>query len=176
MKITRSEPSWPSADIARIAIEYAADGLLVIDAEGFIRFANPAAKSLFSCQTDTLVGFQIGFPASTEPVELALPCKDGLRHVEMRAVEIDWEGRTASLASLREITDRKRAEDTLQVHAESLQRQNDDLTRFMLASVAREMNMIHLKEEVNELCTRLGLPIRYRIPSGEPAVREVPKP
>ncbi len=148
-------------------MEYSVDGLLVIDAEGFIRFANPAAISLFSCKTDTLVGFQIGFPASSESVELALPFEGGLRHVEMRAVEIDWEGRTASLASLRDITDRKRAEEILQSHVDRLQRQNDDLTRFMLASAAREMKMIQLKEEVNELCTHLGVPPRYRIPASD---------
>ena len=38
---------------------------------------------------------------------------------------------------------------------------NEDLTRFNHAMVGREMRMIDLKKEVNELCAQAGQPPRY---------------
>ena len=105
--------SLPSDELARKVIEHSVDGLLVIDAAGVVRFANPAAISLFAGRTTELVGFHLGSPAIHEPVELILPGGTSPRYVEMRSTEIIWEGRTASLASLRDITERKQAEDAL---------------------------------------------------------------
>jgi PAS domain S-box-containing protein len=105
--------SLPSDELARKVIEHSVDGLLVIDAEGVVRFANPAAISLFAGRTTELVGFHLGAPAIHEPVELILPSGTSPRYVEMRSTEIIWEGRTASLASLRDITERKLAEEAL---------------------------------------------------------------
>lgn len=102
-----------SEDLARKVIQQSVDGLLVIDAEGVVRFANPAAIALFADKTSELVGFQVGMPAINEPVEIVLPGRESTRYVEMRSTEIVWEGRGANLASLRDITDRKRAEDAL---------------------------------------------------------------
>jgi PAS domain S-box-containing protein len=100
----------PSGHFCRMVFEYSVDGLLVIDAEGIVQFANPAAIALFGHRTKELVGFYIGIPAIYEPVELLLPRGSQTRYVEMRSAQIVWAGRTASLASLRDITDRKQAE------------------------------------------------------------------
>lgn len=104
----------PNADLAWRVIENSVDGLLVIDSYGVVQFANPAAVSLFAGRTDQLVGFQIGAPAITGAVELILPGAGGIRYVEMRASEIEWEGGAASLASLRDITESKSAGTQLQ--------------------------------------------------------------
>ena len=77
---------------------------MVIDSEGVVRFANVAARALFEGTTRDLVGFHLGVPAILEPVELLLRRGSGMRHVEMRSCEILWEGRPASLASLRDLT------------------------------------------------------------------------
>lgn len=52
------------------------------------------------------------------------------------------------------ITERKRAEN-------ALQDSNRDLTRFNTAAVGRELRMIDLKKEINELCQQAGKPPRY---------------
>jgi PAS domain S-box-containing protein len=161
-RIVRSE------DFTRKVVESSVDGLLVIDAEGLVRFANPAAIALFEGSTSQLVGFQFGCPAIHEPVEMTLPGGQGPRYVEMRCAEIDWEGQPASLASFRDITARKRAEESLQAVAEDLRQRNADLLRFNRAAAGRELRMIALKEEVNELCRKLGQPQLYPIPA-EPA-------
>jgi PAS domain S-box-containing protein len=62
-----------------------------------------------------------------------------------------------------DITERKRAEERKQQHAEELRAMNEELTRFNTAMVGRELRMIELKQEVNELCQRAGLPQRYAL-------------
>jgi PAS domain-containing protein len=111
-------------ELARTVFEHSVDGLLVIDSEGIVRFANPAAVSLFSGRTKELTGFHLGSPAIDEAVEIALAGGDGLRHVEMRSTEIAWEGRPATLAALRDITERKRAEEELRKQADELRAQS----------------------------------------------------
>jgi len=59
---------------------------------------------------------------------------------------------------LMDITARKQAEA-------ALQESNDELTRFNQAAVGRELRMIELKEQVNELCIQLGQPPRYPLDS-----------
>jgi PAS domain-containing protein len=154
-----------SDDIARIVIDHSVDGLLVIDQDGFIRFANRAAISLFAGRTEKLVGFHLGAPAIHESVELIIPAVGDNRHVEMRSAEITWEGRAATLASLRDITERKQSAEALQASADELRERNRELMRFNQSAVGRELRMIELKKEVNELCEKLGEPPRYRVPT-----------
>jgi PAS domain-containing protein len=153
-----------SDDLSRKVVEHSVDGLLVIDKQGIVQFANPAAVALFTNKTKDLVGVHLGAPAIHEPVEVILPGGDGMRYVEMRATEIFWEGTSASLASLRDITERKQTEEALRASAETLRERNVELMRFNRTTVGRELRMIELKEEINQLCTRLGEPPRYRIP------------
>jgi nitrogen-specific signal transduction histidine kinase len=166
-----SNLSLPDVDLARKVIEHSVDGLLVIDAEGVVRFANLAAMSLFAGRTSQLVGFNVGAPAVHEAVELIFPGGKSARYVEMRSTEIEWEGRIANLASLRDITEHKLAGSALQKQAAELQLQtaelhkrNSELIRFNRAAVGRELRMIELKREVNELSVRLGEGVRHRIP------------
>ncbi|MDB4882894.1 MAG: sensor protein [Gemmatimonadetes bacterium] len=88
-----------------------ADGIIVVNDEGIIRFANPAAEQLFARSSNDLVGTYLGFPAvageSTE-IDVVQPHGDTVS-VELRVVDLEWESQRAHLASLRDITDRRRA-------------------------------------------------------------------
>jgi PAS domain-containing protein len=162
-------------DLARKVIEHSVDGLLVIDADGVVQFANPAAVTLFASRTRQLTGFHLGAPASHGPVEITLAGGDSVRYVEMRSTDIPWEGRKATLAALRDITERKRAEEALQKQTEELRERNSALVSFNRAAVGRELRMIELKQEVNELCGKLGEPARHRIPGHEVSAPATPK-
>ena len=95
----------------RAVIERNADAIIVIDHAGVVRFANDAALTLFRRSADELVGSPFGFPMlAGETTELDLPLASGARVVEMRVVESEWEGQPALLASLRDVTERKEAE------------------------------------------------------------------
>jgi PAS domain S-box-containing protein len=62
---------------------------------------------------------------------------------------------------VRDTTERKLAEDALAQSHTRLQTHADELSRFNRVAVGREVRMIDLKKEINELCARLGEAARY---------------
>lgn len=99
----------------RNLIEKTADGVVVVSADGLIRYVNPAAEALLGRPSDKLIGALFGRPLTAgETTEIDL-CPVPRRAsssspvVEMRVVEIDWKGQPAFLATLHDITERKQA-------------------------------------------------------------------
>jgi len=103
-------------------VEKSADGIVVVDRDGVMQFVNHAAEVLFGRKAKELVGELFGFPVmGGEVIEL-----DVIRHgkepgiSEMRVVETEWNGQNAYLALLRDITERKLAEESLRKANEKL--------------------------------------------------------
>jgi len=95
----------------RDVIEANADAIVVVDHEGIVRFANGAATTLFGRSVAELIGAPFGFPVvADETTEIDVVAPSGSRTAEMRIVASHWEGRPAHIASLRDITERKVAE------------------------------------------------------------------
>ncbi len=101
------------SDLIRI-IEKSADSILVFDDDGIVKFMNPAAKKLFTALLE--VGDEFAYPlVNDETTELDLIAADGKRYVaEMRVTSIEWASSTCCLAMLRDITERKLTEETLE--------------------------------------------------------------
>jgi serine phosphatase RsbU (regulator of sigma subunit)/DNA-binding NarL/FixJ family response regulator len=96
----------------RNIIENDADGIVIVDEGGSMRFANPAARRLFGRGAEQLLGRPFPFALSPGEVSehtIAGPDGGGVP-VEMRTVAIEWEGRKAHLASLRDISERMERE------------------------------------------------------------------
>jgi signal transduction histidine kinase len=87
-----------------------ADSILIVDGEGGVSFANPAAEELF--RRPNLLGRPFGFPLSPGKVaEIEIPVPGGSPKTgEMRVVDIEWQGRPAYLVTVRDITERQQAE------------------------------------------------------------------
>ena len=69
---------------------------------------------------------------------------------------------TASKAAFeKEVGERRKAEEQLQKYMEELRATNEELAAFNRAMVGRELRMIELKKEINELCALAGHPPRY---------------
>ncbi len=66
-----------------------------------------------------------------------------------------------------DITVRKQAEQELQKQTEELRASNSRLSAFNRVAVDRELRMIEMKREVDELCVKIGEPPRYRHPEDE---------
>lgn len=96
----------------RLVLDCMADAAVVVDAQGVIRYANAAAAALFRKTPRELLGEPLGCPivlnAAIES-ELSRPGR-GSVPVEWHATDIPWEDQTAVLVSMRDLTDRRRAD------------------------------------------------------------------
>jgi signal transduction histidine kinase/ActR/RegA family two-component response regulator len=92
-------------------VDKSADGVVVVNPVGTICFANAAAQSMLGRSLDELWGQPFGVPVKPgETVEMNLPSPDPGPHVaEIRVVATRWQGEPALLATLRDVTQRKRA-------------------------------------------------------------------
>jgi signal transduction histidine kinase/PAS domain-containing protein len=90
------------------------DGIIIVDKRGIVRFVNPAVESLFGCKAEQLLGESLDFLPAIEggKTELGIVRGDGEKGVaEIRVVEVRYQGEAAYLVSLRDITERKQAEE-----------------------------------------------------------------
>ena len=89
------------------------DGIIVVDGAGAIRFANPAAEALFGRPAAELVGAPFGHAAVVgDTTEIDIVRRGGATvTAELRSVETEWEGAPMRLVALRDVTDRRHAEE-----------------------------------------------------------------
>ena len=163
-----------------------ADAIVVVDEAGFVQFANPAAEDLLR-RGGALVGTQFGFPVSDgETAELDLV---GGRAAEMRVVELTWAGGPAWLASLRDVTQRREAEDaarrlwrerTAREEAEKERRRLQSLLQRAPAGILTTRGPEHVCAFANPVMRRLaggrelaGRPLGEALPElvGSPFLR-----
>lgn len=88
------------------------DGTIVVDNQGVIQFSNPAAQALFGRSAKELLQAPFGFPVEDFSLsEIEIRRTNGqCVPVEMRAVNVTWEGKPAFLAMLRDLTAQKQAQ------------------------------------------------------------------
>lgn len=88
--------------------------------------------------------------------------KDGsVFPAEMFVNYFHYQGRDVYFTAIRDISERWQAEKALLRRASELQQRNNELARFNNVAVGRELRMIQLKEEVNQLLANAGQPPRY---------------
>ena len=92
-----------------------ADAIIVVSEDGQVLFTNPAAETLLGNKKKDLINKSFNYPLvkgkKSEINIIVRGKKDTV--AEMNVVEINWEGKPASLASLRDITERKQMEEVI---------------------------------------------------------------
>jgi len=96
-------------------VEKSADGILVVDLKGVVRFINTTAISQFKRKKRGVIGELLGRPiVAGEVAEVEIVRLDDANGLaEMRTVETMWDGEPAYLAMFRDITERKRDEEQM---------------------------------------------------------------
>jgi diguanylate cyclase (GGDEF)-like protein/PAS domain S-box-containing protein len=108
----------------RELIAQLSDGVLVVDRDGRLLFLNPAAEHMLGRPAADLLGENVGFPmvVGGPPVEVDLVTSGGAeRTAEMQVAEVEWDGEPALVASLRDVTERKRLEERYRRTSQTLQ-------------------------------------------------------
>jgi PAS domain S-box-containing protein len=170
------------SDFYQSVIENAPDGIVVISPSGNMIFASPSAMKMFSYSDKDLPQLQ--------PMELTHDDDKFILQVTLSEIfknpsfsptleyrfrsglgewiwieshfsnMLDNENINGIVINFRNITERKKAE-------EQLRQKMDELIRFQKITVGRELSMIDLKREVNELLTSQGKLPKYSIVMAE---------
>lgn len=156
----------------RMLFDYAPDGYFLIDERGVIIDANKALEGLTGLSRAEMVGkniFTLGLIAPTQEEQAKIILenvakqkesplarfdilrKDGTKlAVENRGYPITIQGEKFGLSTVRDVTERQKTEASLEQRAMELER----LNKIM---IGRELKMIDLKKENDELKKRAGL-------------------
>jgi PAS domain S-box-containing protein len=134
-------------------LEKNADAIIVVGEDRRILFTNPAVETLLGQSQKELINRPFDYPIdggrSTE-IEIERPDK-AKTIAEMRVVEIFWEGKPAYLASLRNITGRKRDEEAVRESEEKFSKAFRSSPEVIVISKLDDSTML----EVNDTFLRL---------------------
>ncbi|MGB7439886.1 MAG: AAA family ATPase, partial [Coleofasciculaceae cyanobacterium] len=134
----RTEALRQSESQLNTIITNTSDGLLILDSNGEICFANPAATELLNKPLEDLINFEWGIP-TVETTEIPIVSPSGeSQTLEMKATTSQWQGIPAYIVSLRDISVRKQAELALAKAKEAAEAANQAKSTF-LANMSHEL-------------------------------------
>ncbi len=153
----------------RFLLDHSRDGIVIIDQDHRIVEANQRFADMLGYEREALYRLRTwDFEAKYDERAIREDFSDisstnlifETRHrrqdgsvydVEISASGTHWAGQELVLCICRDITQRKHDEATRIRQTEELRRRNEELERFNRVSVGRELDMIDLKQRINEL-------------------------
>ena len=136
----------------RTLLENSADAMLVIGTGNVIYFANQAALHLFWKKSHDIIGHPFEYAsASGEMRDIEIIRPDGQKVIaEMRLSGTMWGSEKANLATLRDITERKRIENALRESEENFRALSDNANDSILI-MTEEGRLAYVNKRTAEL-------------------------
>jgi diguanylate cyclase (GGDEF)-like protein len=113
-------------DQLRALLRSSPDGMLILDADGVVRYANPASENMLSLRYSQLVGRRLHQLLPGMQTSGRFMVGSG-RFVEARAAGVTWFGRSSHILSLRDVTTHVDAERSTRKLLSALQARNERL-------------------------------------------------
>jgi diguanylate cyclase (GGDEF)-like protein/PAS domain S-box-containing protein len=103
------------------------DGVVVVDEHGMVLFANQSAEQIF--ERGPLLGTKLAIPSTPDILasEINIIRRSGIGWAELRSSPILWEGQSAFLIAIRDITERKQSELVVQLGEDALRESEQKL-------------------------------------------------
>ncbi len=100
----------------RTMIEHNSDGILILNQQNIILFANKTVEHMYQVPQNTLVGKHFRIPSLTaQKTEIEILQKQEPPLIaELRVAEAEWEHQAVFIVSLRDVTERKSTQEALQ--------------------------------------------------------------
>ena len=131
-------------------LEQDADGTVIVNREGRTVFMNSMAEKLIGRPRAKLLGRPNELPLDSEANEFLLPRDSGDPvSLDLRVVEVDWEGDRASLISLRQTSERSRTDEITGQSAREWQEIFDAVTE-MIFLLDKEHRIIRANRTVRK--------------------------
>ncbi|MBD2187498.1 ATP-binding protein [Pseudanabaena mucicola] len=138
--LERTEALLTAKNQLNMLVFNVSDGILIIDEDGYIVFANPSAAKIFGIGIEQFIGILFGVPND-------LNNRFEINHLinfeevggsEMQVVEIEWNQQPAYLISLHDVTERLQMEEKLRESNQELM-QATLLKNEFLANMSHEL-------------------------------------
>lgn len=144
------------------------DAVLVVDIEGVVQFVNEAALKLFNRTREDFIGELIGFSVYEGDItEITVLRGKERRIAEMHVVHMEWSGRPAVLASIRDITEKRKLAEQLQ------QAQKMEAIGRLAGGIAHDFNNLLMAISGNVELARADLPINHPVQENMLAIQQV---
>ncbi len=136
-------------------VEKSADGILVINSEGTILYANSSAERLLGQDQNSLIDNPFGAPSfGEESISMDVLRPDGeMRAVEMRATDVEWFGQTTQAVMLHDMTERKRHERELRKEKRQTEQYLND-AGVMFVAIDRTGKVVRVNRRTCEVLGR----------------------
>jgi two-component sensor histidine kinase/PAS domain-containing protein len=118
-------------------VEKNADAILVIANDGRVAFANSAANQFFGKSLDVMTDLGLVLPDTDaeKEIEFVRPGSEELRYGAIRCAPVIWRGVMGSLVTIRDISERKRAEKHMRVVMGELSHRTKNQLAVIMAMV-----------------------------------------
>ncbi len=123
-------------------IEKNMDGMLIVDLNGTIQFANPAGAALFGLSKEELVGKPFGFPVDSgqiSEIEISDNNTEPIK-AEMRTSLVQWDEKPAYLVSLRDVTVYKETEENFKLFSRVIEQTADSVLITDIEGIIQYVN------------------------------------
>lgn len=140
------------------------DGILIVDQDGVVKFANPAVARMFGQPLEVVLNHTLGIPIlNTDRAELDIVRPDGkLGLAEITVAKTEWQGEVVDIICLRDISDRTK---TMQKLEAALTKEKELSQQLETLATIDSLTNIYNRRQIMKLATQeFARSIRYQHP------------